>query len=431
MSTFAMPTFAMPTFAMTAPATDHRPPDPVLGVLFRPVADGPFTAGRRLSAAAAAAAVLAGVAVLDERLSPAVRLGPLYLLPVVLAAWFGGRWPGYLTAVAAAVVWFVLPRYPPLRADGTMGLIVGSLAPRLVIYPAMVELITLLQEAERRLRRAVEERTAELRREIVDRCRAEASLRVLAAQLSAAEDAERRRIALDIHDALSQTLGVIKLNLETAVAHTAIDARPYDRMNDTVGMVDDLIRQTRDLTFDLHPSMLDHFGLVPTLREFAGQFGRRTVTEVTVNEVGDRAPVPVALASYLFRAAKEVVSNAVRHGTAREVIVTVRWPDRAAQPGPPAAGGTGGGSGSGGSGGGGGRGQMRVVIDDDGSGFDSAAALTPRAGRGLGLPGIGERLAGMGGRLRLESQPGRGSRVILEVPLAEPFPEATGPADRA
>jgi signal transduction histidine kinase len=386
---------------MTLAVSEPRPTSPVLGNLFRPVADGPFSTRQRLVAFTAATAVLAGVAALDWRLTPEVKLGPLYLLPVVLAAWFGGRWPGYLTSVAATVVWSAIPRVSGVPSNGGFSLVVGALGPRLVIYPAVVELLTLLQDAERRLRRAVEQRTAELREQVAERLRAEGALRSLAAQLSAAEDAERRRVAHDIHDALSQMLGVVKLNLQTAVAELPIDSRPFERLNDVVGVVDDLIRQTRDLTFDLHPSTLDHFGLVPTLAEFAQQFGRRATADVTVTEVGHRPDPPPALAvsSYLFRATKEVISNAVRHGNAAEVVVTVHWPDggAAGQAGP-----------------------MRVVVDDDGGGFDPATATAPHARRGLGLAGIAERLAGLGGRLRLESQPGRGARVILEVPLAEP-----------
>ena len=169
--------------------------------------------------------------------------------------------------------------------------------------------------------------------------RAEASLRKLAAQLSAAEDVERRKLAYDIHDALSQMLGLVKMNLETVVAETATDSRQFDRLCDVVKTVDDLIRQTREMTFDLHPSLLDHLGLIPTLNSFAQDYSKRTHAEVTVSEFGDRVELPASLLSYMFRAIKELVNNAVRHGNAKEIIVAIHWES----------------------------GHMRTVIDDDGN----------------------------------------------------------------
>jgi two-component system sensor histidine kinase DegS len=148
------------------------------------------------------------------------------------------------------------------------------------------------------------------------------------------------------------------------------------------------------MTFDLHPSMLDHFGLIPTLQRFAQDYSKRTHAEVTVSESGDRTELPASLASYLFRAIKELVNNAVKHGNAKEIIIAIHWDP----------------------------GHMRTVVDDDGSGFDPVKATEPRARRGLGLAGIDERLTSFGGRLRIESQEGSGARIILEVPVDRQHP---------
>jgi signal transduction histidine kinase len=159
-------------------------------------------------------------------------------------------------------------------------------------------------------------------------------------------------------------------------------------------MVNELIHQTRDLTFNLHPAMLDDLGLVPTLKGLSDEFHRRTMAVLVVNDVGDHRALSNPLASYLFRAIKELVNNSVKHGSAHEIIVTVYWLEAG----------------------------MRIVVDDDGSGFDTAHALVPNVRRGLGLAGIDERLTSLGGKLRLESEPGQAARIILEIPLA-PSPQ--------
>jgi signal transduction histidine kinase len=364
---------------------------PVLGSIFKPV-QGPMTLRRCLLGILAGTVILAAVAWLDLLTGPTVFLGPVYLFGVVIAAWFGGRWAGYFLNFITTGVWLwtvifqetpIVPHPLHLHDWVVNGII------RLAFFASMTEIVVLLQAIERRLEAVVEVRTVELRQEIGERLRTEAAMRNLAAQLSAAEDVERRRIAYDIHDALSQMLGLAKMNLETTVAETAIDTRQYTRLVNVVSIVDKLIHQTRELTFDLHPSMLDHFGLFPTLERYGEDYGRQVSAEISVVEIGQSLPIPSALSSYLFRALKETISNAIKHGLARQIVVTFHW----SQDG------------------------VRFVVDDDGCGFDTVAAMTPQARRGLGLAGIGERLASLGGRLRLESQRGNGTRVIMEVPL--------------
>jgi signal transduction histidine kinase len=241
-----------------------------------------------------------------------------------------------------------------------------------------------------RLEALVRQRTAALQEEITEHQQAREAIHDLTARLSAAEDSERRRLAHDIHDSLSQNLSVLKLNLQGAASRLGNAARPDGPLGDTVKMVDDLIDQTRTLTFDLHPAMLDDLGLAPTLNWFAEQFHRRTQVEVTISEVGERRPLPQALANYIFRSVKELINNAAKHGKAQEVVVAIHWRlDR-----------------------------LRIVVDDDGGGFDSASALAPQTRRGLGLAGIQERLASLNGNIHIESAVGHGTRVILEVAAA-------------
>lgn len=356
----------------------------------------PPTLKQQLAALGLGVASLLLLAGADTVSGPNIHIGVLYWVPVAFAAWYGGRWPAYVLIVSAIALWrrFSEPAsdFDP-TLEGRMQVQLWNLSIRAVYYPAVAEVVIFVRNTERRLERLVSARTTELRAENTERERAQAGQRKLAAQLSEAEDAERRRVAYDIHDALSQMLTLVKLNLETAVAESPTDSRQYERLSDVVKVVNDLIRQTRELTFDLHPAMLDDLGLVPTLRRFAEEFHHRTMAEVTVSEAGVSPKLPAALASYLFRSVKEVVNNAVKHGNAREIIVTLHW----------LAGG------------------VRIVVDDDGNGFDPATVFKPSNGhRGLGLAGIGERLTSLGGVLRLESQQGQGARIILETPIQSP-----------
>ncbi len=367
-------------------STDTLTPGPLLRWLVR-IGRGPTSVTSQFEVTGVAMMALLALGWVDFVTGPHVHLGLLYVLPLLFATWYGGRWPGYFMDLAASLVWFKAGRPP---GDGPGLLLNGlNLLIRGLFYSMLVELLVLLRSVGQQLEQSVRERTAELRQEIVERLRAEESIRRLAAQLSAAEDVERRKLAYDIHDALSQMLGLVKMNLETVVAETAIDGRQFERLNDVVKSVDDLIRQTREMTFDLHPSMLDHFGLVPTLQKFAQDISRRTHADVTSTEGGDRCDLPNSLASYLFRALKELVNNAIRHGNAQEVIISFHW--EAAN--------------------------LRMVVDDDGCGFDPAKAAEPHARRGLGLRGIDERLTSFGGQMKVESQPGSGARIILEVPI--------------
>jgi signal transduction histidine kinase len=216
-----------------------------------------------------------------------------------------------------------------------------------------------------------------------------AALRGLAAQLSAAEDAQRRKLAYDMHDALSQTLSLIRINLDAAQLECPERTTVQTRLADCGTMVDAVIKQTRTLMFDLYPAMLDDLGLVPTLQYYARELQQRVKTEIVISELGTRRPLSTTATNYLFRALKELLNNAIQHGRASEIILTVHWEPSS----------------------------LRLVVDDDGAGFDVNAARAPDTRRGLGLAGITERISSMGGRMELESRPGQGSRIILDVPL--------------
>jgi signal transduction histidine kinase len=323
---------------------------------------------------ALAAGLLAVIVHVDIITGTDLSFAYAYIVPVLLVTWFIGRRAGYAATVVAVGVWLCVETHGGAKYDNP-SMAYWNAATRLVFFAVAVALLSSLKNLRTRLESMVEERTQSLRR--------------LASQLSEAEDIERRRLAYDIHDGFGQILSVLKLNLAAALPETSEGSATRQRVTDGIGMVNDLIDRSRTLTFDLHPAMLDHLGLVPTLHRYAEQFARRANVDVTVSEDGPSRPLPATIANYLFRSAKELLNNAAKHGHARQIVVAVHW----------------------------GTEQVRIVIDDDGAGFDAGETLAPGVQKGLGLAGIRERLLSLGGNLRLESASGQGTRVVLDVPL--------------
>jgi signal transduction histidine kinase len=246
-----------------------------------------------------------------------------------------------------------------------------------------------IEEVNSLLERRVDERTRELahlNRELQAReqWRGQLLTRVIVAQ----ED-ERKRIARELHDETSQTLSVLAMRLETAVASIP-EGRVRERLADaktlTVRALDELHR----LIFDLRPSILDDLGLLPAIRWYA----ERTLAPLGITtrcECPDperRLPPEMAIA--LFRVVQEAISNVARHSKAETVLIQCALTD----------------------------GDVIIEIEDDGCGFEPAAvSVSDDTARGLGLLGMRERVELVGGRLTIDSAPGRGAHVTVCVPM--------------
>jgi signal transduction histidine kinase len=145
------------------------------------------------------------------------------------------------------------------------------------------------------------------------------------------------------------------------------------------------VNEVRDLALLLRPSMLDDFGLVPALNWHAREMTKRTGLNVVLSADEAADDLPDEHQTCIYRLVQEAVNNAARHANAHTVEVDVRRdPDR-----------------------------VRFSVRDDGSGFD------PRTIRGLGILGMEERVRRLGGRFAIESQPGRGTSIAAELPVAQ------------
>jgi signal transduction histidine kinase len=338
--------------------------------------------------------LLAIVSLLDYITGTAFSISPLYLLPAAVVAWWGGFRMGAVMSALCTIAWAVADMQGG-RSRPTI-VIYGEGVLRCAFYCVFAWAVAALREAGRTLQAMVDARTA--------------ALQTLAAELSAAEDAQRRQVAYDIHDAIGQNLSLLKLRLEglresedqgNSAGGGGDNGAPYGEarfrhwLDREIELVDDLIRQTRTLSFELYPPVLDDLGLTPALQGYADQMRERVAAEVMVMEQGTSQRLETSLAHFVFRAIKELVGNAVRHGKAAQVIVSLHW-----RPG-----------------------GLRIVVDDDGGGFRAADTVAADASpatarRGLGLAGIRQRIGALGGTAQIESRPGEGTRAILEIPIA-------------
>ena len=197
---------------------------------------------------------------------------------------------------------------------------------------------------------------------------------------------EARRIAHALHDDAGQILVSVHLALEEAAA--GLPARSREHLKKIRGLLDEIEKHLRRLSHELRPTILDDLGLLPALEYLAQGVASRSDIPIAVR--GPRRPrLPTAIETALYRVVQEALRNATRHAGARRVDIYLEVE----------------------------AGGVRCSVKDDGRGFDVKAALGLKGDRGLGLIGMRERLNAVGGRLTIESAPGRGTEIRITVPL--------------
>jgi PAS domain S-box-containing protein len=231
-------------------------------------------------------------------------------------------------------------------------------------------------------------------RDITERKRAQQALLTYSRRLLEAQEAERGRIARELHDQIGQMLTALKLNLHAIQsAGDASEARCL--IEDNLKLLDEALEQVRDLSVDLRPLLLDDLGLVTALRWFVDQQSQRTGVRVefTSDSLDPDLRFSSELETACFRIAQEALTNVTRH--ARAKTVTVRLSRN--------------------------RDYLILLVEDDGAGFDIEAlkgeALTNAT---LGLRGMQERAHAVGGRVKIDSETHKGTQVFVELPIAMP-----------
>ena len=225
-------------------------------------------------------------------------------------------------------------------------------------------------------------------------------LRRLSHQLVEVQEAERRRIARELHDEIGQALTGLKLTLETGL-HLSPDALPdvlKESLKEAHGLVDELIERVRGLSLDLRPAILDDLGLLPALLWYFERYTAQTNVRVAFKHAGLDRRFTSEVETMAYRIVQEALTNVARHAGVQEVTVRV-WVDEQT---------------------------LCVQVEDRGVGFDPEVVL--RAGKTSGLAGMRERAAAVGGRLIIESAPRAGTKLTAELPLDQGATDPGQPA---
>jgi PAS domain S-box-containing protein len=213
-------------------------------------------------------------------------------------------------------------------------------------------------------------------------------LRILSRQLFHIQEEERRHLARELHDEIGQTLTAAMINLK--IIAPDVPARVIGRLDDSIQLLDRLLRQVRQLSLDLRPPLLDELGLAPTLRWLVDQQGQRAGLRVSFIDNVNGMEIDPAIQTTCFRVAQEAITNIIRHAGAKSVAVEVR---REAE-------------------------RLWLVVRDDGKGFDPAALQQkPTQHSTLGLVSMRERTLLARGGLEIRSAPGQGAEIRAWFPL--------------
>ena len=232
--------------------------------------------------------------------------------------------------------------------------------------------------------RAFLEAAAERCQEALDGARMEDQIRRLEAESRRAEEEERRRIGRELHDEAGQSLMSLRLQLEMMERDAPASLRP--RLKAARELAGNTAVELRRIVASLSPAVLERLGLQAALRQLAARFQKTHGTCVVLRLAPGE--VPVSAAEVIYRVAQESLHNISRHSGATHVNLHLRTADK----------------------------RVRLSVVDNGAGF--CADQVKGKPKSFGLAGMRERAALLGGTLGIESAPGKGCRITLELPRA-------------
>lgn len=203
-----------------------------------------------------------------------------------------------------------------------------------------------------------------------------------------AEEKERRRIAQDLHDGVGQLLSAAKMNLSNLDSKIQINNEEQrTAMQNAISLVDDSVKEVRTVSHNMMPNTLIKLGLASAIREFITKLGNAPTLKVDLEIVGLDTRLDNQVETVLYRVIQEIINNIIKHAKASQISMQLVRHET----------------------------ELNVMVEDNGVGFDITKLETSD---GIGLKGIQTRIELLGGAVHFDSALGRGTTVIIDVPLS-------------
>jgi signal transduction histidine kinase len=260
-----------------------------------------------------------------------------------------------------------------------------------------------LRNAYNDLEQRVEERTGELSRvnenlktEIGKHKESEAARLELLRRLVTAQEEERRRISRELHDQTGQQLAALLLGLKTLNNSTDNGSTSlHISLFQLQKLTERLVEEAHHLAWDLRPAALDDLGLETAISNYVEKWSERNSIALDFHSGLDKLRLPPPVETAVFRIVQEALTNVLKHAEATRVSVMLEYRYD----------------------------ELLVIVEDNGRGFQPEVPLTVKERGGLGLIGINERVALVGGKLNIESEPGCGTTLAIRIPASASVPQ--------
>lgn len=204
-----------------------------------------------------------------------------------------------------------------------------------------------------------------------------------------AQEEERKRIARELHDQVGQSLTYLIISLQR-LKETVGGVETEEKLEELRKLTGDILQILRELAFELRPSLLDNLGLKEAVERYCHDYTHKYQIKVDIQAYGEWKTIPSEIATTLYRVIQEALTNVARHARASQVSLILERRDC----------------------------EVMAIIEDDGCGFIPEEVLSEAQGRKyLGLFGMQERVALVGGTFTIESSPGQGTTIYIKVPL--------------